>query len=72
MPMLFSPTIGAAITGGIGFCACAVRRAERSTRLICGARPSPRRGREQLDPVAIVPLMPAACAVRRPRAALVD
>jgi hypothetical protein len=31
MPMLFSPTIGAAITAGY----CAVRLAERLTRLIC-------------------------------------
>ena len=34
MPMLFSPTIGAAIARrAIGSCGCAARRAERSIRL---------------------------------------
>jgi beta-phosphoglucomutase-like phosphatase (HAD superfamily) len=35
MPMLFSPTIGAASQQGIGFCGCVVRRAERSTQSTC-------------------------------------
>jgi hypothetical protein len=35
MPMLFSPTIGAAITAGIGFCGCAARLAEPRMRSIC-------------------------------------
>jgi hypothetical protein len=34
MPMLFSPTIGAAITAGYWFL-CAARPAERRTRSIC-------------------------------------
>jgi hypothetical protein len=33
-PVIFSPTIGAAIRA-VGFCGCAVRLAERSTRSIC-------------------------------------
>jgi hypothetical protein len=35
MPMLFSPTIGAAVTAGFGSCGSAARLAERLTRLIC-------------------------------------
>jgi hypothetical protein len=36
MPMLFSPTIGAAITRAIGSCGPAVRLAVPRTRSICG------------------------------------
>jgi hypothetical protein len=35
MPMLFSPTIGAAITAAIGSCGSAVRLAAPRTRLTC-------------------------------------
>jgi hypothetical protein len=34
MPMLFSPTIGAAVASGIGFCG-SVRLIERSMQLTC-------------------------------------
>jgi hypothetical protein len=34
-PMIFSPTIGAAIKAGYWFLWCAVRPAERSTRSTC-------------------------------------
>jgi hypothetical protein len=36
MPMLFSPTIGAAITAGYWFLWCVVRLAEGSTQSTCG------------------------------------
>src|SRR5580704_2528987 len=59
MPMLSSPTIGAAIAAGYWFLwvrcpACRTTNADRPVR----ARPSPRRGSDESHPGAILPLVP--------------
>ena len=68
MPMLFSPTIGAAITAGYWFLrarcpACCTTGECRPA----DARFAPRRGRDGPYPGAVVSLLPAERAVRRTR-----
>src|SRR5437660_3502271 len=73
MPMLFSPTIGAAITAGYWFVwvrwpGVSHHKRDRSSR----ARPSPRRGRDQSHSRAILRFMPTECVVCRARAAIAN
>ena len=66
-PMIFSPTIGAAIKAGHWFLwvRCPACRTIRDR--LAHARPSRRRGRDKPHSGAIVSVMPAECAVRRAR-----
>ena len=68
MPMLFSPTIGAAIKAGYWFlwvrCPGLPHYSRRGP---AGARLAPRRGRDGPYPGAVVPVMPAQRAVCRTR-----
>jgi hypothetical protein len=66
MPMLFSPTIGAAITAGYWFlrARCPACRTTGGRRP-AGARLAPRRGLDCPDPGIVVPILPPECAVRR-------
>ena len=68
MPMLFSPTIGAAITAGYWFlrARCPACRTTGDVDLR-SARLAPRRGRDGSYAGAVVPILPAECAVRRTR-----
>jgi hypothetical protein len=68
MPMLFSPTIGAAITARHWFLwvRCPGLLHDAIGRL-AQARSPPRRGRDEPHSLAVVPLVPAACAVRAAR-----
>ena len=65
MPMLFSPTIEAAITAGYWFlrARCPACRTTGDVDLR-QARLAPRRGRDGAYPGAVVPIVPAECAVR--------
>jgi hypothetical protein len=67
MPMLFSPTIGAAIAAGYWFLWVAALPAAPQTRSTC-ARPSPRRSRDQSYSGAVLPLLSAKCTICRARA----
>jgi hypothetical protein len=64
--MLFSPTIGAAITAGYrvpaGALPCLPHHRRRRPS---DARLAPRRGRDDPYPEAVVPILPAECAVYR-------
>jgi hypothetical protein len=68
MPMLFSPTIGAAITAGYWFlrARCPACRTT-GRRRPADARLAPRRGRDSPYPGAVLPILPAERAVRRTR-----
>jgi hypothetical protein len=66
-PMLFSPTIGAAITAGYWFLRARCHLPRHRRRRPAGARLAPRRGRDGADPGAVVPILPAERAVRRTR-----
>jgi hypothetical protein len=60
MPMLFSPTIGAAITAGYLVSVGPLSGLPHHERhRSAHARPSPRRSRDQSHSVVVVPLMPA-------------
>jgi hypothetical protein len=73
MSMLFSPTIGAAVTARYWFLwvRCPALPYHERDRL-AHARPSPRRGRDQPHSRTVMPLMPAERAVRRARAAIAN
>ena len=62
MPTLFSPTIGAAVTAGYWYlragCPACRNTGDVDLRL-------PRRGRDGTYPGAVVPILPAECAVCR-------
>ena len=71
MQWIFSPTIGAAIPARYWFLwvrcpACRTIKRNRPTDI--GS--SPRRGGNKPRPGAVMPIMPAACPVRRARAAV--
>ena len=73
MPMLFSPTIGAAIKSGL-----LVRMGEVSglpddeRNRLAHTRPTPRCGSKQPHPSVVVPIMPAECTVCRVGTSLAD
>jgi hypothetical protein len=72
MPMLFSPTIGAAIAAGHWFLwvRCGLPHHERDRP--AEARSAPRCDSDQSHSGAIVPLLPAERAVRQARATVPD
>jgi len=66
MPMLFSPTIGAAITARHWYSMGALPRLpDHDGNRLTQYRSSPRRGDYQPHSLAVVPVMPTARAVRR-------
>jgi phage FluMu protein Com len=71
MPMLFSPTIGAAIAAGYWFLwvRCPACRTANAIDLRT-LDPSPRRGRDKSHSRAVMPLVPAECTIRRARASI--
>jgi len=73
MPMLFSPTIGAAITAGcwLLWVRCPGLPHDERNRS-SHARPSSRRGRDRPHSSIVLPLMPAERAICRARAAIAD
>jgi hypothetical protein len=73
MPMLFSPTIGTAITAGYWFLwvCCPACRTTNAIDLRTLDRHR-RRGRDQSHSGALMPLMPAECTLRRARALVAD
>ena len=65
MPMLFSPTIGAAfIARDIGFSGFDAQPAGPQRRSTCALLIVTRTPRSQPHPGPVVPIMPAECAVR--------
>jgi len=73
MPMLFSPTIGAAVTAGYWFLWVRLPGLPHHERdRPAHARPSPRRGRDQPYPGALLPIMPAERAVCRAGSVVAD
>src|ERR1700747_808165 len=68
MPMLFSPTIGAAIAGGFWF--LWVRNPACRTINAIDLRTLDRHPDAAINSGAVVPVMPAQCAVRRAGAAV--
>ena len=65
MPMLFSPTIGAAITAGYWFLRARPGLSHHRRRRPADARLAPRRGRDGPYPCIVLPILPAECTVRR-------
>ena len=72
MPMLFSPTIGAAITAGYWFLWVRCTACRTTNAIDLRTLDPPRRRRDQSYPGAVVSLMPAQCPVRRARAVVAD
>src|SRR5437588_6485402 len=72
MPMLFSPTIGAAITAGYWFLWVRCPACRTTNAIDLRIRPSPRRGSDQPHSSPVLPLMPAERAIRRARALIQD
>jgi hypothetical protein len=73
MPMLFSPTIGAAITARHWYSMGALPRLpDHDGNRLTQYRSSPRRGDYQPHSLAVVPVMPTARAVRRIGATVAD
>jgi hypothetical protein len=73
MPVLFSPTIGAAITARYWLSMGVLPGVpdDQCDRL-AHTRPSSRRGRHQSHSGAVLPLVPAECAIRRARAPIAN
>jgi len=71
-PMIFSPTIGAAIRGILVPVGTLSGLPDNQCHRSAHARPPSRRGGDKLHSVALVPLMPAERAVRRARALIAD
>ena len=67
MPMLFSPTIGAAITAGYWFLRALSRLPHHWRCRPAGARLAPRRRGDGANPGAVVPILSTERAVRRTR-----
>jgi len=73
IPMLFSPTIGAAITAGYWVSVGTLPGLPNDQRhRPAHARPPPRRLRDQPHSGLILPLVPAECSVCRARAPIAD
>ena len=67
MPMLFSPTIGAAITAGYRFAGALPGLPHYRRRRPPDARLAPQRGRDGPYPCAVVPILPAERTLCRTR-----